>query len=737
MNKTVSISLSGQVFQIDEQAYDQLKDYLESIRRRFSVSDGGQEIIADIEARIAELFSEKLNERKQVITLADVDDMMQHMGRPEEFETAGETEEPTAAQQKASKRLFKNPDDKIIGGVCSGISAYFGMADPLWMRLAFVFAVFFSFGSPIFIYIILWMIVPDAKTASEKLQMKGENINISNIEKTIKDDFCDLKMRIENINTGTGTQRARNFFERLIALAVNIVVVAFKVVLKFTAALLIFIGLVIIFALIVTIAFPAYTDGFTLSSLYPLFFGSQLLVFLGVLGVALLVGIPALTLALIGFHLLLKNKRRIRGLGVSLFGLWLVGLGLVAFAAAKTASDFRASDSVRMELPLVQPVSDTLFLESKDAVLPKDAEEYEFFGFGIFTPVDSEYIVSGRVRLVIKKSPAPEFQLTKEVESRGRNSSIAGRKAGAVSHQISQTDSSLVIAGLLSFPLNDHFRGQEVKLTLKVPEGKSVFLAESLGGILYDVPNVSDTYDRDMVGHTWAMLPAGLTCLDCDLAADDNESHFPKGKVSRKFDFDDFTEIAASGAFNIDVRQGSEYKISADGSQRFVDNLEIEKGGDRLKIKSRHGINFLGKSHRGTVSITLPGLSKLEITGASQAVISGFDGGKMKLEVTGASEVEMKSSFEELKVEVSGASTTTLSGSGTELKATVNGASRLKAFGYETKNCTIHVNGASKAEVNATEELTAEANGASDILYKGLPKITSDVTGFSSMKPSK
>src|ERR1043166_4707114 len=108
MNKTISINLSGQVFQIDEQAYDKLKNYLESIRRRFSVTDGGQEIISDIEARIAEIFNEKLSDRKQVITVADVDGMMQHMGKPQDFETAGVTEEPTA-QPKASRRLFRNP----------------------------------------------------------------------------------------------------------------------------------------------------------------------------------------------------------------------------------------------------------------------------------------------------------------------------------------------------------------------------------------------------------------------------------------------------------------------------------------------------------------------------------------------------------------------------------------------------------------------------------------------------
>jgi len=735
MNKTISINLSGQVFQIDEQAYDQLKNYLESIRRHFSVSDGGQEIITDIEARIAEMFSEKLNDRKQVITLGDVDDMIQHMGKPEEFETAGAAEEPVS-QQRASRRLFRNPDDKVIAGVCSGISAYLGIEDPLWMRLAFVFALIFGFGSPVLIYIILWIIVPEAKTASEKLQMKGETINISNIEKTIKDDLKDLKTRIENINAKEGTRKARNFFERVIALFVNIVVLLFKTVVKLTAVLLILIGLLIIFGLLAAIVFPAYTDGFSISSLSPLFFESKGLVFLAVTGIALLAGIPALGIALSGFRLLLNNRRRIKGLGVSLFGLWLVGLGFVVFVAIKTAADFRASGTVRTELPLVQPVSDTMYIESSGEEIPANSEEFEFFGEGLFTTADTDYIASGRVKLDIKKSAGADFQLIREAEAQGRNRSIASRKAQAVVHKITQTDSLLIISSLLSFPASHHFRGQQVRLTLHVPEGKSIFISEAMSDILYDVENTSNTYDREMGGHLWTMLPAGLTCMDCDVA-ERGKSHFPKGDTSREFTFTDFSEISAGGAFNMEVRQGSKFKVTAEGSQRFIDHLAMEREGNLLKIEMRHGFNIFGRDPRGNLSITLPELSRLKITGANKAMISGFNGAEMNLRIAGASEVEMNSSYERLNIEIAGASSLTLSGEGKDLDVNVSGASKLKAFDYETGNCKIKVNGASKAEVNVSGELEADANGASEILYKGLPKITSDVTGFSSIKPNK
>lgn len=738
MNKTVSINLSGQVFQVDEQAYDKLRNYLESIRRHFSVSDGGQEIIADIEARIAEVFSEKLNDRKQVITLTDVDDMMQHMGKPEDFDAMGESQEQAAEQSKAMRRLFRNPDEKLIAGICSGLSAYLGIADPLWLRLIFVLALIFGFGSPILIYIILWLIVPEAKTASEKLQMRGEPITISNIERTIKDDLNDLKDRINNIDTKQGTKRAKNFFESLISLVINIVAFAFKLIFKLTAALLVIIGLLIIFALIAGVTVPTAVNGFSLISLYPLFFASQTLVFLGLLGLVLLVGIPALGVALLGFHMLMGRRRRVKGLGVSLFGMWLLGLGLVIFTAAKTAIEFRTDESLRTEIPISQPSTDTLYLDGGTDAVQKGIDGFELFDEGYFTSVDSSYYVTGRIRLDIVKSHTDDYQLVQEISAHGKNRADAMMRAEAVAYSALQNDSVLNLDSHFAFPMNHRFRGQKIQLTLKVPEGKSVFISNGVADIIYDIKNVTDTYDADMVGHTWAMLSAGLTCVDCDFAAmREDDSGSAAGAVIRKFDQADFSEIIAEGPFDLEVRQGSDYSVTAEGSQRFVDNINIKKSGGKLTVGSHNNFRMFGRAGRGTVKVTLPALNYLDLSGANHAVISGFDGDELSLEASGASEAELKSSFEKLSIDASGASTLTLSGSGNEMNVSISGASRLKAFGYEATTCNIKVNGASKAEVNVSGELNAEANGASEILYKGLPKISSDVTGFSSMKPSK
>ncbi len=189
MNRTITANLGGQVFVVDENAFEKLNKYIESIKERFAQTEGKEEIINDIETRIAEIFSQRLKAgQREVVNMADVDEAVSVMGWPEDFEevdegTEGAQEAGSSAQEEGgrhhlNKRLFRNPDDKVLGGVASGISAYFGINDPLWLRLLFVVLVIAGIGTFILIYILLWIIVPEAKTPSEKLQMRGENVTI-------------------------------------------------------------------------------------------------------------------------------------------------------------------------------------------------------------------------------------------------------------------------------------------------------------------------------------------------------------------------------------------------------------------------------------------------------------------------------------------------------------------------------------------------------------------------------
>ena len=183
MNKTLTINLANSIFNIDENAYLALQRYLEAVKKYLIGTQGSEEILADVEARIAELFSEKITEDKQVIILEDVDQIIQIMGQPEDYSIDEDIfeEAPKKNSNTRIKKLYRDSDQKLLGGVCSGIGHYLSI-DPLWVRLLFI-VFLFGGGFSVITYLILWAIVPEARTTAQKLDMQGEAANLSNIEK--------------------------------------------------------------------------------------------------------------------------------------------------------------------------------------------------------------------------------------------------------------------------------------------------------------------------------------------------------------------------------------------------------------------------------------------------------------------------------------------------------------------------------------------------------------------------
>jgi phage shock protein PspC (stress-responsive transcriptional regulator) len=190
MKKTFSVNLGNRVYNIDEDAYLMLNTYLERIEGHFSDLKEREDILNDIELRISELFSERLGVNKQVVTLSDVNEVIRIMGDPHEI--GGSEEEPRSNWEKGSgtKRIYRDPDDRMIGGVCSGLAAYTNI-DPVIMRLIFVILLFMGIGA--LVYIILWIVVPEARTTAQKLEMRGDSVNTSNIGNFFRDEFESVK----------------------------------------------------------------------------------------------------------------------------------------------------------------------------------------------------------------------------------------------------------------------------------------------------------------------------------------------------------------------------------------------------------------------------------------------------------------------------------------------------------------------------------------------------------------
>lgn len=209
MKKVIHINLGGRPFVIDVDAFEALDAYLRSIEKQFRNSEGFEDIMYDIENRIAELLEEDSN-KNTVITMSKVNMVKTTMGMPEDF---SDEEQASNKKSRASstpkfkpgKRLFRHPEDKVVAGVASGLSAYFGISDPIIIRILFVLFTI-SGGLGFITYIILWIAVPEAKTTSDFLAMKGEDINIDNIAKTVENSLKDLKDKIDDISKGIKTR---------------------------------------------------------------------------------------------------------------------------------------------------------------------------------------------------------------------------------------------------------------------------------------------------------------------------------------------------------------------------------------------------------------------------------------------------------------------------------------------------------------------------------------------------
>jgi phage shock protein PspC (stress-responsive transcriptional regulator) len=205
MKTTITINLGGMVFHIDDDAYEMLHTYLLAIEKQFVSEDERKEVMSDIELRLAELFSETIGQKRDVIMQDDVTRIIEIMGEPEDFVDGDPAQEPSGSEkssskksayhQKTIKRLYRDPDNRILGGVCGGLGAYFNI-DPLVFRIIFLI-IALGMGSGIIIYLILWIVIPEALTTAQKLEMRGEPVTIENIKKAVRDEFENVRKKMK------------------------------------------------------------------------------------------------------------------------------------------------------------------------------------------------------------------------------------------------------------------------------------------------------------------------------------------------------------------------------------------------------------------------------------------------------------------------------------------------------------------------------------------------------------
>jgi len=517
MNQTVTVNISGIVFHIEVDAYEKLKNYLNKIRSYFKNSEECNEIMADIESRIAELFNQNINSESQVISSKEVEEVITIMGKPEQYLDEDEEEQSNYKSEKtfrSAKKLFRDSEDRMLGGVASGISLYFGVAS-VWLRLFFILALFFGFG--FLLYIVLWIIIPEAKTASEKLQMRGEPINFENIGKTIEEEAERVGDSLKKNGQQYG-KKAETAFEAFFSFIFQLLKGFVKILGKIFGVLFIAIGtfwmIVLIGMLFGSDAILSITsDGiFSIDSneFFDIIFNSENQFQLAFFGILLMIGIPFITLIYAGSRLLFKYKSHF-SVGLGLFVFWIIGVAICGTVGVKIASELAKEES-STHIQVINNEVDDFYINagSEDSPGTGILEDEHFF-----ISADDNSIYMNDIRLYIYKSKSDSMELEVIKNARGKSKKDAVNNAKMITYNYTITDSLIGLGNYLSVARESKIRGQEVKIKLYLPVGKSIYLNKSLKRIIHNVDNVTNSWDHDMLGERWVMLEDGLTCLDC------------------------------------------------------------------------------------------------------------------------------------------------------------------------------------------------------------------------------
>ena len=542
MNKTHTINISGIIFHIDENAYESLKGYLNTIRSYFKDSDSCEEIMTDIEARIAEIFTGRINNAKQVVLMADVDHMIAIMGNPEVFKNEDgfepdrnykETSSTNSTEPNTRKRIFRDGDDKVLGGVCSGIGSYFNF-DPIWIRLAFAVS-FFFFGSGLLFYIILWLVIPKARTTAEKLEMRGEKVNINTIEKSLKEEMEWIKNRFnKNVNSpnfNANKSRFRNVIASAVDLAAQLIKGFGKVFFKIIGFGLVFFGIVFLLALLSSIFGNAGLVSISDAGISSIDFKDVLIKFFNTpeqiteakIAAFLLIGLPVLMFIYKGVKLLFNIKVNNKWLNIATTLLWLFGLGLSIDVLASMSHEFKQKSFIKEKFVIATPTANTLYLNVPEGFdwNGEDDEEYDdedvhyiHNRWNIF--VNNEKGLNFYMPVIdVQRSKTDSFELMVIKSSKGNTKKEAIKRAEAISYSYMVKDSIVILNPKFDVPETEKWRAQRVKIIIKVPLGKSVYFNQKIRPLMYDIDNITNTFDGDMVNHKWTMRAEGLTCNDC------------------------------------------------------------------------------------------------------------------------------------------------------------------------------------------------------------------------------
>lgn len=523
MNTTRNISMGGYAFIVEEDAYERLKNYTDAVRRNLAGSPGFEEMMADIEGGIAEILRESKAGR-EVVNLEDVNTVIRRMGEPEVYvqDDNGAAKKAAADQPETddvpgTRRLHRDGENKIVGGVCAGLGAYAGI-DPVWFRLAFAVALVF-YGTGIWLYIILWVIMPEAKTRLQKLQMRGKRPDLKNIEDSIRSELGDVGKNIDKIandkSVREGAKRAGDaagdLFSALFKLLGKILELALKVFAGVVAVTsLLFLG-VLIFALItgtysINVSDRGEINVENVVSVIPHLFenGTEGWMFYTFIFLFLVIPTVALLANSIRYLANISTKTP-KWVSILAVCVWVLALAGLLYSGIRLSWDFTQQATGKSEKTFNLPQGQTLnirMVEEENGTLP---------GY-----------LMGNVWFDVRETKDSLFTLRVFREASGRTYSDADRRQQVIVYEPQLQDSVLLLPRLFRLPEGEVIREQTITMELHVPHNRRIYLEPGMEVLLNDVDNVQNEHDSRMAGQYWIMTDKGLSCEGCPIPAPDS-----------------------------------------------------------------------------------------------------------------------------------------------------------------------------------------------------------------------
>lgn len=804
MKKVININFQGRIIPIEEPAYDILKQYIESLRRYFSGEEGRDEIINDIESRIAELFSARLDAGAPCIVDEDVLSIISTIGRPEDFEQENGTEQTAAqpgtnpynAPDTARAKFYRNADDKILGGVCSGLANYL-KTDPVLIRILFVFliaplfwlyillwlivpskslqtnitrrfyrkaegkvfggvcgglAVYFnteiwiprlifalplisallygtwdsifgswdfdggwnlitgSLGSSLFlIYLILWIAVPMARSASDRLEMKGEKIDLESIRNTVKDNLGQLQSKAEHFGAEIRESAGKISRENNSGIR-QFLQFVIKAIVFFVAGM----AALVLLGIFIALAF----GGMAVFPLKSLLLEGTAQNTLAWCTLILVLGIPVIAI----ITWLIRRISGVRSgrshLPAAFSLLWIAGIVCACFLFASVYQNFKVKHSEVIQVNITQPASDSLIItaQAPGGQLEKyarrfwnDLDEDDEWLAGIY----QDSFLLKNVKVHVDKSPDSQYHIYAVKYSRGASLAIAKEQVSRMRFDIRQDSNRITLPAGLMIGKKDKFRNQQVMVVVEVPEGKRISFDKSLDNYSWiSFRNKGQNFDVRYDEHeyrnfntAYTMTPAGLRSDKTSGSSAENAS----GPGERSLEY--FSAVELDLPVQVVLHHSDRNYVVVNASHHIADRIRTSVHNNVLDISSK--ADRLNINEHVSIDVYTSRYEAIELNGSGNISSSGslHLGEKLQIALNGSGNIELQGEPCRLQ------------------KIDLSGSGNINLQQAEAAEAEVALSGSGEIMLHVRNKIKGYISGSGNIINAGKARSDMETTG--------